>query len=131
MSSWAKFHETYGTSTKPQHVYGSYISDPRQYYDRSAHKRWSFITQFFSCLGCLIGRRAGGHGDRDIINTHHYRSRTPQKNVDTKYMYNRNTFEYNPVSTGNRFENRRSPTRNTRSTMFRQSRSKGNINYLQ
>ena len=124
MSSWAKFHQRHGSiaSKKPQQIYGSYISDPRQY-ERSAAKKASLLSKLVSCLGCLVGR--GGMNQNN-----HSRSKM-QQNIDTRYMYNMSSMsnEYD-----NRFESmpmvERYPAPRPSSGLKR-NKSRGNINYLQ
>ena len=125
MSSWSKFHEKHGnvTSKRPRQVYGSYISDPRQY-ERSASRKRSIMTTVVSCLGCLVGRGGGGGGGSPS-------RRRMKEEIDTRYMYNNtnNSFEFSrstvhyldsePImKKGRRFQTRR-------------NKSRGNINYLQ
>mmetsp|Transcript_19558 Transcript_19558/g.22667 ORF Transcript_19558/g.22667 Transcript_19558/m.22667 type:complete len:109 (+) Transcript_19558:479-805(+) len=108
MASWSKFHERHGsiTAKRPNYVYGSYISDPRQY-ERSSEKG-SMLTKVVSCLGCLLG--AKGPSRRDTRN----------QNGSPKYTYNYSSSgqQYNdhePFVSGRRSRNR----------------TQGNINYLQ
>ena len=115
MSSWSKFHERHGnvTSKRPQHVYGSYISDPRQY-ERSSAQKGSMLTKVVSCLGCLVGK--GSLSKRPG-------SRRKGK-TDTRYMYNENSYEYGRSSAMHNFDPAMKTGRTTR-------RGKGNITYLQ
>jgi len=136
MSSWSKFHERHGniTSKRPQYVYGSYISDAREY-ERSTNQKNNMFTKVVSCLSCLVGK--GGSNSNSNDNDHH-RSRT--KDVDTRYMYNdngesfergklRNHYEEDSIlRTRLRSSGRRSPlTRGWSSSR----RNRGNISYLQ
>ncbi len=128
MSSWSKFHEKHGnvTSKRPQQVYGSYMTDPRQY-ERSTNRQKSMMTKVVSCLGCLVGKPG-------LYQNHHqhHRSRNIQENIDTRYMYNTtNSFEYRERSAGHNYLDKRSIMKSRGRFQIRRNRSQGNINYLQ
>lgn len=126
--SWSKFHEKHGSSTKPQHIYGSYISDPRQY-ERSSQNKLSLLTKVFSCLGCLIGKGGGNH-------SHHSRP-SMQQNINTRYIYNlssNNDFNYDHTASMNSYERQpimKSGRNSPKSAMmFKRSKNTGNIIYV-
>mmetsp|Transcript_24900 Transcript_24900/g.37211 ORF Transcript_24900/g.37211 Transcript_24900/m.37211 type:complete len:136 (+) Transcript_24900:272-679(+) len=135
MESWSKFHERHGnnTSKRPIHIYGSYISDPRQY-ERSNEKKGSAFTKVVLCLGCLVGKGGGGHRSE-----HRSRSSRTRQNVDTRYIYNMNgSFERGMRSSSPtsilsspapQLDNESYFRSNWR--LSKRSRSRGNINYLQ
>lgn len=85
-SSWTKFHERHGSSTKPQYICGPYISDPSQYYAgqlSSKQKKGSMLKKVVSCLG--FGRCF---------------SRRKKNDIDTRYMYSMDPFEENRDNSG-------------------------------
>ncbi len=125
MSSWSKFHEKHGNVTSKQ-VYGSYISDPRQY-ERSATRKRSMMSKVVSCLGCLVGK--------NVIESHGHerpgasRNNRMKENIDTRYMYNNSTsFEH---SRKKYYVDNEPLMKKGQMFQLRRNRSRGNINFLQ
>lgn len=137
MESWSKFHERHGNSSskRPVHMYGSYISDPRQY-ERSNERKASAFTRVVSCLGCLVGK---GVGSNSRHHGHSSRSIRTKQSVDTRYIYNMNdSFETGMRSSSptsilsSPVQHRDSePFTRTSWRLSKRSKSRGNINYLQ
>lgn len=115
MESWSKFHERHGSEV-PKAIYGSYVTDPRQYDQHmSTENKQPVLRKFMSCLSCLVG--GGGL----------FRSRKEQKMAAYSYSYD----VENSYTSGGYYDTDPYAVRYTRPARKKSRPLRGNVSYVQ